>query len=148
MMPSWLILLENISGCWTDMPSLVSARHPIFLVCSATVWLGLLLFVESKKTVCSECGYSQTGWYDRSKRRVRDLSSADTRIYLEIEIRRMGCKSCGALKRERLDFLAGNPLYTKRFAYYVGRRCCNETIKDERICTWTGTRSRSWTSNT
>jgi len=42
----------------------------------------------------------------------------------------MGCKSCGALKRERLDFLAGNPLYTKRFAYYVGRRCCNETIKD------------------
>ena len=27
-------------------------------------------------------------------------------------------------------FLADNPLYTKRFAYYVGRRCRGETIKD------------------
>jgi len=27
------------------------------------------------------------------------------------------------VKRERLDFLADNPFYTKRFAYYVGRRC-------------------------
>lgn len=42
----------------------------------------------------------------------------------------MDCKSCGTLKRESLDFLADNPLYTKRFAYYVGRRCCNETVKD------------------
>ena len=28
------------------------------------------------------------------------------------------------------DFLADNPLYTKRFAYYVGRRCRSATIKD------------------
>ena len=34
------------------------------------------------------------------------------------------------MKRERLEFLADNPLYTKRFAYYVGRRCRQETIKD------------------
>ncbi|HEX4840179.1 MAG TPA: helix-turn-helix domain-containing protein [Rhabdochlamydiaceae bacterium] len=34
------------------------------------------------------------------------------------------------MKRERLDFLADNPLYTKRFAYYVGRRCRSATIKD------------------
>ena len=33
-------------------------------------------------------------------------------------------------KRERLEFLADNPLYTKRFAYYVGRRCRSATIKD------------------
>ena len=37
---------------------------------------------------------------------------------------------CGKVKRERLDFLADNPLYTKRFAYYVGRRCRQATIKD------------------
>jgi hypothetical protein len=30
---------------------------------------------------------------------------------------------CLPASRERLDFLADNPLYTKRFAYYVGRRC-------------------------
>jgi hypothetical protein len=34
------------------------------------------------------------------------------------------------VKRERLDFLADNPRYTKRFAYYVGRRCRQTTIKD------------------
>lgn len=33
------------------------------------------------------------------------------------------------MKRERLDFLANNPLYTKRFAHYVGRRCRQATIK-------------------
>jgi len=69
------------------------------------------------------------GWYDRRTRRVRDLACADTRIYLEIEVRRMHCRCCGAVKRERLDFLADNPLYTKRFAHYVGRRCASAAIK-------------------
>jgi len=34
------------------------------------------------------------------------------------------------VKRERLDFLADNPFYTKRFAFYVGKRCRSATIKD------------------
>jgi len=34
------------------------------------------------------------------------------------------------VKRERLDFLADNPRYTKRFAYYVGKRCRASTIQD------------------
>ena len=70
------------------------------------------------------------GWYDRKVRRVRDLSCGDTRIFLELEVRRLDCRRCGKVKRERLDFLADNPLYTKRFAYYVGRRCRSATIKD------------------
>jgi transposase len=49
---------------------------------------------------------------------------------LEIEVRRVRCRSCGKVKRERLDFLADNPLYTKRFAHYVGKRCRQATIKD------------------
>jgi transposase len=61
---------------------------------------------------------------------VRDLSCGDTRIYLEFEVRRVFCRSCGSVKRERLEFLADNPLYTKRFAYFVGRRCRQATIKD------------------
>jgi len=70
------------------------------------------------------------GWYDRKVRRVRDLSCGDTRMFLELEVRRIDCRRCGKVKRERLDFLADNPLYTKRFAYYVGRRCRDGTIKD------------------
>ena len=63
-------------------------------------------------------------------RRVRDLSCGGLRIYLDLEVRRVPCKSCGLVKREQLDFLADNPFYTKRFAYYVGRRCRQATIKD------------------
>ena len=70
------------------------------------------------------------GWYDRRTRRIRDLSCGDTRVYLELEVRRVQCRCCGAVKRERLDFLADNPFYTKRFAYYVGRRCRSATIQD------------------
>lgn len=70
------------------------------------------------------------GWYDRRIRKVRDLSCGDARIFLEIEVRRVQCRKCGKVKRERLDFLADNPLYTKRFAHYVGRRCRTATIKD------------------
>jgi transposase len=70
------------------------------------------------------------GWYDRKVRRVRDLSCGDTRVYLELEVRRVACRSCGTVKRERLSFLADNPLYTKRFAFYVGRRVRTATIQD------------------
>ena len=62
-------------------------------------------------------------------RRVRDLSSGDRRIFVELEVRRLLCRSCGKVKQEQLEFLADNPFYTKRFAYYVGRRCQSSSIK-------------------
>ncbi len=34
------------------------------------------------------------------------------------------------MKQERLPWLAYNPFYTKRFAFYVGRRCQSSTIRD------------------
>ena len=71
-----------------------------------------------------------SGWYDRRVRRVRDLCSGDMRIYLEVEVRRVQCRSCGRVKREQLEFLADNPFYTKRIAHYVGRRCRQATIND------------------
>ena len=61
---------------------------------------------------------------------MRDLSCGDTRVFLDFEVRRVFCRRCGTVKRERLGFLADNPLYTKRFAFYVGRRCVSATIKD------------------
>ena len=72
----------------------------------------------------------QSGWYDRRLRRVRDLSCGAWRIYLELAVRRVWCRSCGHVKRERLEFLTDNALHTKRFAYQVGRRCRNSTIKE------------------
>jgi len=63
-------------------------------------------------------------------RHVRDLPCAGLRIVLELEVRRIACRHCGSVKRERLDFLADNPHFTKRFAYYVGRRCAQAAIRD------------------
>ena len=61
---------------------------------------------------------------------MRDLSCGDIRIYLELDVRRVECKGCGKVKQERLDWLADHPFYTKRFAFFVGRRCRAMTIKD------------------
>ena len=72
----------------------------------------------------------QAGWYDHRLRRVRDLPCGAWRIYLELEVRRVLCRSCRRVKRERLEFLTDNARYTKRFAYYVGRRCRSSTIKE------------------
>jgi len=72
----------------------------------------------------------RSGWYDRRERRVRDLPSGPFRIYLQLDIRRIHCRRCGTVKREGLDWLAGNPFYTRRFATYVGPRCRSETIRD------------------
>ena len=60
---------------------------------------------------------------------ARDLSCGPFRIYLELEVRRVACSKCGHVKREGLPWLADNPFYTKRFAFYVGRRCRDATVQ-------------------
>src|SRR5215470_4630512 len=83
-----------------------------------------------KKTACRTCGWVQRGWYDRKRRRVRDLACGDLRIYLDVEVRRVACQPCGKVKQEQLAFVADNALYTQRFARYVGRRCRASTVRD------------------
>ena len=80
--------------------------------------------------MCGTCGRGQRGWYDRRRRRVRDLACGDLRIYLDVQVRRLACWHCGKVKQEQLAFLADNPLYTKHLAVYVGRRCRASSIRD------------------
>jgi transposase len=61
---------------------------------------------------------------------VRDLDCGGRRIYLELPVRRVDCRQCQAVKRERLDWLADNPRFTRRFALRVGRQCRVETVAD------------------
>jgi transposase len=63
------------------------------------------------------CGWGCRTVYDQRPRRVRDISCGDRRVYLELSVRRVNCSRCGGVKRERLDRLADNPLYTQRFAF-------------------------------
>jgi transposase len=56
------------------------------------------------------------------------LSCGDKRIYLELDIRRVDCPTCGKVKTERLERLADNTHFTRRFALEVGRMCREQTI--------------------
>jgi len=60
---------------------------------------------------------------------VRDLSCGDKRVYLSFSVRRVLCWRCGGVKTERLPWIADNPFYTKRFAFFVGRRCRDSSVK-------------------
>lgn len=42
----------------------------------------------------------------------------------------MQCRECGKVKQEKIPWIAGKRFYTKRFAWYVGRRCRDSSIKD------------------
>jgi transposase len=76
------------------------------------------------------CGRSHRSFYDQKSHVVRDLDCAEHQVYLAFSLRRVFCLACQAVKRERLDWLADNSRYTKRFAYAAGRRCRTATIKD------------------
>lgn len=79
--------------------------------------------------MCGVCGTPHRAFYDQKRRLVRDLSCGDTRVYLEVAVRRLFCRTCGKVKREALALLSDNPFYTKRFAFYVGRRCRSASIR-------------------
>jgi len=40
------------------------------------------------------------------------------------------CPQCGKVKQEKLDWLSGNPFYTKRFHFFIGRKCRKMSILD------------------
>jgi transposase len=50
-------------------------------------------------------------------------------VLVEFEFRRVDCPRCG-VKRERLEWLAANSRYTRRFVWAVGRRCRTATLTD------------------
>ena len=52
---------------------------------------------RSKKRSAGRVVGVQSGWYDRRLRRVRDLSCGAWRIYLELEVRRLWCRSSDLL---------------------------------------------------
>ena len=97
---------------------------------SATQRRACFVWNDVEKNHCGVCGALVRGIYDRKVHRVRDLSCGDARMYLEIELRRVWCRGCAAVKQERLPWLADSPFYTKRFAFFVGKRCRAATISD------------------
>jgi transposase len=82
-----------------------------------------------KKTVCSTCGQSVSGYRDKRTHMVRDLDAGPSRIYLEFEYRRVACPKCQAVKQETLSWLAVSNRFTKRFEERIGRECRDMPIQ-------------------
>jgi transposase len=61
---------------------------------------------------------------------VRALAWGATRVYLALDVRRVGWHTCGAVKQEKLSWGAAKPFYPKRFAVFVGRRCRTATRQE------------------
>jgi transposase len=54
-------------------------------------------------------------------------------------MRRVECRGCGGVKQEKLQWLADNPTYTKRFAFHIGKQCRSASIRDvakEHLLDW------------
>jgi transposase len=79
--------------------------------------------------VCSACGKPCRSIYDHRWRRARDLGCGGRKVYLDFEMRRVNCKTCG-VKNETLAFLSANTKYTLRFAMQIGGLCRAMTIQD------------------
>ena len=60
---------------------------------------------------------------------MRDLSCGDREVYLDFQMRRVKCKSCG-VKNEKLNFVSTNTKYSLRFARQIGGLCRAMSIKD------------------
>lgn len=129
MMAGWQEPADRVaSSMHTPSPAFgPGPPYRVYLVIRSRGWSP---WFGGEKTVCGACGTVHRGWYDRARRRVRDLPCGPYRIYLDLEVRRVACRLCGKVKRERLEFLLENALHTERFARYVGRRCRTGTIKD------------------
>jgi transposase len=82
-----------------------------------------------KPARCGGCGIRTDRLYDKRWRRARDLGCGDREVYLDFEMRRVNCKTCG-VKNEKLDFLSENTKYTLRFVMQTGGLCRAMTIKD------------------
>lgn len=89
-----------------------------------------VLQLTRHKKICHCCGLPSASSYDCRIQRVRDLSCGDTRVYLDLEVRRVQRRRCKTVKQKRFVFLANTLFYTKSFTFYVGKRCSVSTISD------------------
>lgn len=82
-------------------------------------------------TICPDCKKPSAALHDYDEPRlIRDLSLLGRKCYLRLRSRRFECGSCGRSYTERLEWVAFDSSYTRRFEEYVFRLCRKNTIQD------------------
>ena len=68
---------------------------------------------------CKACGSRKVIRKGGHRRRFRGLPVGSRPVWIELDVPRLECKACGAVRQAKVGFAAGRHRYTKRFARYV-----------------------------
>ena len=90
----------------------------------------LALTRRSKKRPAEPAGASGAGGMTASRAAFATSAAATCGSTSRSRCGALACRRCGQMKQERVAFLAAAPFYTKRFVFYVGRRCHASPIRD------------------
>ncbi len=72
-----------------------------------------------KQLRCAVCGSRRVIRKGGRKRRFRGLPIGRRSVWIVLDVPRLGCKDCGAVRQAEVDFAPGQHRYTKRFGRYV-----------------------------
>lgn len=82
---------------------------------------------SGKRGLCGACR-TPGRRYDERTVLVRDLDCGGWHVCLRFALRRIDCKKCHKVKRERIDFLATPPKFTERFEDLVGKQAQESSL--------------------
>lgn len=81
--------------------------------------------------ICPECKKPSASLHDYdTPRLIRDLSLFERKSYLRLRGRRFECETCQNAFTERLEWIAFESSYTRRFEEYVFTLCRKNTVQD------------------
>ena len=84
-----------------------------------------------KVVICPECKKPSASLHDYDEPRlIRDLSLFGRKSYLRLRGRRFECETCQNAFTERLEWIAFDSSYTRRFEAYVFSLCRKNTVQD------------------
>ena len=72
---------------------------------------------------CHACGRPAQTVHSATRKFVRDLSLAGFALLLQIEYRKIWCRSCGGVRVEQLEFVDTHQRVTHRLAAYAAQLC-------------------------
>jgi transposase len=84
-----------------------------------------------KVAICPDCKKPSATLHDYDEPRlIHDLSLFGRKSYLRLRSRRFDCEHCECAFTERLEWIAFDSSYTRRFEEYVFTLCRKNTVQD------------------
>lgn len=88
---------------------------------------------------CCPCGHSTRARYDTSRRRWRGLDFGTNQVWLEADIARIDCRSCGRVRTEQVPWARPGARHTKDFedlVAWLAQRTDKTSICRLLRCSW------------